>query len=139
MRILKSLGMISFLFALAIQVQGQNFIGMHKNDIMQVMKDSRKNFKLNTGVVNPHYKYLKYEDKINEMTLLFFLSEEDICTMSRQMCDYSNINDMENYLNSTYIPDGKNKWFYTVDGIQYSVQLVEEDWFFTVTTQLKQE
>ena len=59
----------------------QHFIGMHESTIKEVMKETHKTFRLNTSTVNPHYKYLKYEDNINEVTLLFFLSEYDDCTL----------------------------------------------------------
>lgn len=114
----------------------QNFIGMHKDDIMQVMKDSQKRLKLNTSAVNPHYNYLKYEDKISEITVLFFLSDKDRCTLIRKMCDYSNINEVISELNSKYKTEGNNKWYYMDNGKRYSVVLTEEDWFFTVTTKL---
>ena len=68
----------SILFlAVADHLQAQNYIGMHKDQIIETMKETEKQLKLNTSTVNPHYNYLKYEDKINEITVLFFLSEDD--------------------------------------------------------------
>jgi hypothetical protein len=118
-------------------VHSQHFVGMHKEAIMEVMKNSQKNFKLNTSTVNPHYKYLKYEDKINEMTMLFFLSEDDHCTLVRKMCDYSNFTDVLDELNQSYTATGDNQWEYTSGKQTYTVTLDEEEWFFTVTTRLK--
>jgi hypothetical protein len=116
----------------------QNFIGMEKDEIIQVMGEKHKSFKLNTNVVNPHYKYLKFENKISEITMLFFLSEDNRCTLVRQMCDYSNLNDVIADLNLKYTPSGKNTWFFK-DGNQiYLVNLLEEEWYFTVTTKLKE-
>jgi len=115
----------------------QNYIGMHKDQVMKTMKETDQYSKLNTSTVNLSYKYLKYEDKIHEITTLYFLSPGDTCTLIRKMYDYSNINDAIEGLNSSFKPDGKNKWVYTENGKTYSVTLVEEDWFFTVTTQLK--
>ena len=116
----------------------QNYIGMHKDQIMQVMKENQKSFKLNTGAVNTYYKYLKYEDKISEITILYFLSDNDTCTLVRKMCDYSNINDVLADLKNTYTTIGNNRWEYTDKGKTYLVTLSEEDWFFTVTTRLKE-
>jgi hypothetical protein len=116
----------------------QNFIGMDKNQIIQVMNETQKSFKLNTSVVNPYYKYLKFENKISEITILFFLSEENKCTLVRKMCDYSNINDITTELNQKYAPAGKNTWAYKDKGKDYIVSLVEEEWYFTVTTKLKE-
>lgn len=126
---------INFLFL--DDCQAQNFIGMDKDQILMEMRDSHKKFKLNTDDVNPHYKYLKFENKIDEITILFFLSEEGKCTLIRKMCDYSNINDVIAELNGKYKKAGKNTWTYTDNGKMYSISLVEEEWYFTVTTKLK--
>ena len=118
-------------------VYSQHFIGMHKDEIMKVMKETQKNYKLNTSTVNPHYKYLKYENKINEITILFFLSDDDHCTLVRKMCDYSNIIEVVEELNNRYKAIDKNSWEYTSGKKTYLVTLVEEEWYFTVTTRLK--
>lgn len=119
------------------QVYSQHFIGLHKNEIKQVMKETHKNFRLNTSTVNPHYNYLKYENKINEITILFFLSDDDHCTLVRKICDYSNIIDVVEELNNSYKAIDKNSWEYVVGENTYLVTLVEEEWYFTVTTRLK--
>lgn len=119
------------------QLYAQHFIGLHETEIKEVMKESHKKFRLNTSAVNPHYKYLKYEDKINEITMLFFLSEENRCTLVRKMCDYSNIIDVIEELNNNYKAIDKNSWEYVVRKKTYLVSLVEEEWYFTVTTRLK--
>ena len=116
----------------------QNYIGMHKDQIIQVMKETQINCKLNTTTNNTHYKYLKYEDKISEITILYFLSDDDRCTLIRKMCDYSNINDILAELNKDYTSMGTNVWEYKDNGKTYNVILSEEDWFFTITTRLKE-
>ena len=119
------------------QVYSQHFIGLHESEIKEVMKESYKNFRLNTSTVNPHYKYLKYENKINEITILFFLSEDDHCTLVRKMCDYSNIIEVVEELNKNYKAIDKNSWEYEFGKNSFLVTLAEEEWYFTVTTRLK--
>jgi hypothetical protein len=128
---------IFLFFGIVSNVVSQNFIGMQKNDIDEEIKKKFPGLKLNTSVINNDYKYLKYEDKINEITVLFFLSEDDKCTLVRKMCDYSNINDELNYLNSNYKIAGKNTWSYEDTGKKYLVTLEEGEWYFTITTKLK--
>lgn len=118
-------------------LNAQHFIGLHEDEIKVVMKDSHKSFRLNTSTVNPHYKYLKYENKINEITILFFLSEDDHCTLVRKMCDYSNIIDEIKALNKNYKAIDKNSWEYTHGKHTYLITLEEEEWYFTITTRLK--
>jgi hypothetical protein len=127
-----------FFFGFIEESNGQFYIGKHKDEIVQKMNTDYKSFKLNTSTVNQYYKYLKYEDPINEITILFFLSDEDKCTLVRKMCDYSNINDELKYMNTTYIPDGKNKWKYKYEGTLYAITMEEGEWFFTITTKLSE-
>jgi hypothetical protein len=127
-----------FIFlSVAFSVGGQNFIGMYKDDITEEMKKRYPSLKLNTDVINHDYKYLKYEDKINEITMLFFLSKDDKCTLVRKMCDYSNINDELGDLESKYKSTGKNQWVYEDGGNKFLVTLEEGEWYFTITTKLK--
>jgi len=125
------------LLCVAFDLGGQNFIGMYKDDIAGEVKKRYPGLKLNTNVINHDYKYLKYEDKINEITMLFFLSEDDKCTLVRRMCDYSNINDELAELQSKYKSGGKNQWFYEDGGKKYLVTLEDGEWYFTITTKLK--
>jgi hypothetical protein len=123
---------VNFLFA-----GGQNFIGMKKNDISNLIKTTHPAFKLDKNAVNNTYKYLKYVDKISEQTILFFLSEDDKCTYVRWMSDYANLNDMIAMLNKNYKKTGKNTWAYSDKGMPYSVKLEEGEWYFTVSFRRK--
>ncbi len=132
---------ITLLFFLScfsfVSVYSQQFIGMHKDEIIEVMKVSQKKFSLNTSNVNPHYNYLKYEDRINEITILYFLSDDNECKMIRKMYDYSNINDVETELNGKYEKVGKNNWEYRYMLQKFSVELIEGEWFFTIIIKKK--
>lgn len=114
----------------------QHYIGMHKDEVIQTMKDSQKRLKLNTSVVNPHYNYLKFEDRINEITILFFLSDKDICTNIRETYSYANLTDVIDSLNDGYTSDGKDCWRYIHMGQDYKIELKEKEWYFTVSTRL---
>jgi len=128
---------ILFLLSGLSEIGAQNYIGMNKDEIIVDMNTLHKSFKLNTSAVNPYYKYLKFEDNINEITILFFLSENDKCTLVRKMCDYANINDEIEDLNKKYKKLGKNKWNYSVKGKIYTVTLEESEWYFTISTKQK--
>jgi len=139
MRVLMTgLFILLLITTLTFNSDAQNFIGMDKNQIMQIMKEKQHNYKLNTTTVNTHYNYLKYEDQIAEITILFFLSGGNRCTLVRKICDYSNINNIITELNAAYRPAGKNTWKYKDEGKTYYIILSEEEWFFTITTRLKE-
>jgi hypothetical protein len=123
------LGLLTLLF---YKAHGQNFIGLTSSEIAQQMKTENPQFRLDKNAVNHTYNYLKYVDKISEQTVLFFMSDMDKCTYVRWMSDYSNLNDMIGMLNSKYKKSGTNSWTFTDKGEDYSVSLVEEEWYFTV-------
>lgn len=115
----------------------QNFIGSSKDEIVKMMNEKNPGFSLDDGVVNNTYKYLKYVDKENEETWLFFLSDENICTHSKLMSDFSNLQTRKDELNKEYKPAGENKWIFINKGITYIVELKKEEWFFTITIKKK--
>jgi hypothetical protein len=119
--------------AMVRPVASQNFIGMNSPEIAESLKISYPQFKLDRNAVNPTYKYLKYVDKISEQTILFFLSDNNVCTYVRWMADYSNLNDIITMLNQKYRKSGVNIWTYTDKGENYTVKLKEEEWYFTIT------
>ena len=124
-------GIVSFVFSL--QTFSQNYIGMHPGEIATALKSEFPQFKLDKSAVNHAYKYLKYVDKISEQTILFFLSDTDICTYVRWMSDYSNLNDMIGSLNKKYRKSGENTWSFSDKGENFTVKMDEEEWYFTVT------
>jgi hypothetical protein len=133
---MNTVGKILFLFfwlTTCLTLQAQNFIGLDPAGIAMKMKSVNPQFKLDKGAVNHTYKYLKYVDKISEQTILFFMSDKNVCTYVRWMSDYSNMNDMVAMLNKNFKKSGKNTWSYSDKGEKYIVKLVEEEWYFTVS------
>ncbi len=110
-----------------------NYIGKQKDDIVKIITQNFSTLRLNTSDINNTYNYLKFEDKIQEITVLFFLSDNNICTLVRFMSDYSNINDVLEDINQNYSKIDNNNWNFTSNGKLYNVNLDEGDWFFTVS------
>jgi len=132
-RILPLLFWLSCLIAVPAGLHGQNFIGLTREQIPALLKSVNPQFKLDRNAVNHTYNYLKYVDKISEQTILFFMSDKNTCTYVRWMSDYANLNDITTMLNRNYKKNGSGKWNYSDHGETYTVTLVEEEWYFTVT------
>jgi len=111
----------------------QNFIGLNKDDIPEVLKTINPHFRLDRNAVNRTYNYLKFVDKVSEQTILFFLSDTGECTFVRWMADYANLTDIMGMLNSKYVRNGPNSWAYTDKADSYAVTLTEDEWYFTVS------
>jgi hypothetical protein len=118
-----------------LSAYGQHLIGFTKDKVADEMK--KTDFVLDNSAVNTTYKYLKYVDKFNDQTMLVFLSENDVCTSTRLMSDYSNLELVRSTLKKNYKAAGKDKWVYNIGGVAYSVVLKKEEWYFTVFTSKK--
>lgn len=114
------------------------FIGLEESEIKELLLENHKAFKLNNTVVNNKYNYLKYEDSIREVTVLFFLSQENRCTMVRLMSDYSNLNDYLKELKSNFEEVSDNLWELKSADKTYRIELEEGDWFFTISIKEKE-
>jgi hypothetical protein len=121
--------LLPIVLAFSFHAAAQNYIGMQKDEIIKVLQKERPAFKLDKNAVNRSYNVIKFVDKISEQTMLFFLSEKDICTYVRWMSDYSNLTEIMGELDSTYKKKDEKTW--------YVVRLEEGDWFFTVSIRKK--
>jgi hypothetical protein len=119
------------------QTKEPNFIGMVKDDIINYMQKNNPGFDLDANAKNDTYKYLKFVDKYNEETYLFFLDENDLCTRAKLMSDFSNLKLRTDELNKKFKKAGENKWLYLEKGTTYFIELKKEEWFFTIVTKKK--
>jgi hypothetical protein len=123
---------------LSIQQSGTpNFIGMTKDEVVSTMQKTNPGFDLDEGAVNTTYKYLKFVDRYNEETWLIFLSDDDKCTHTKLISDYSNLKIRTDELNRKYKKAGELKWVFIEKGIVYTVEMKKDEWFFSVVTKKK--
>jgi len=124
--------LFNILLAFSFFASAQNYIGMQKDDIIKVMQKERPGFKLEKNAVNRSYNMIKFVDKISEQTMLFFLSEKNICTYVRWMSDYSNLTEIIGELDCIYKKKDEKTWYYSDKNQDYVVRLEEGEWFFTI-------
>lgn len=134
---MKQISLIIILFFILAQSQTTNYIGMSKEDIIKNMNHNNPTFSFDEGVVNESYKYLKFFDKHNEETMLFFLSDDNFCTYLKLISDYSNLKIRIDDLNKKYKSAGEFKWVFIERGEVYFVELKKEQWYFTIITKKK--
>lgn len=125
------------LFGLGLRLQAQQYIGLHKDVIKEMMKSGNKEMYLDKSTVNNTYNYLKYVDALDEQTLLYFLDNEDKCKLIRHMCDYSMLDEKVEELNESYTKTADDTWQYKEGGEIYEITLEEGEWYFTITTRKK--
>ncbi len=119
---------------LALTGTAQDFIGMQAEEIKKQMRAGHKDFALDETTKNKVYKYLKYVDGMETRTILFFLSDENICTYYRIIYESDLYNQVVQQLDSTCLKVSDTLWVQEDDGERYRKELKQHDWFFTVTT-----
>lgn len=124
--------LLLFLLLAPAALHGQNYIGMHKDSIQKVLRKDFPDFRIDNSTTNNVYNYLKLVDRVNEQTVLFFLSDDNKCTRVRWMSDYSNFDDIRKLLDGRYKRTGDKRWVYRSGGRNFGITLDDGDWYFTV-------
>jgi hypothetical protein len=123
-----------FLQMLPLTGIAQQVIGLPKQEVMRVIQEEYKNFGLDNTSRNTTFNYLKYIDKINEQTLLCMLSDKDICTSVKLICDYMNLEEKIDELNQRGTRLNDTTWTYLYNKQKFVVKLKKEEWFFSLLT-----
>jgi len=129
---------VLFLLFFSLNISAQNLIGYHEKEIRQYLKDKRKEMIFQNFTNNSTFKYLKYADKDESMTLLFFLNADSTCKSERFVCDKSLKTQMIKEYDSIYTRSGDDVWTETKKGKKYIIELKEEEWSFNVTIRLNE-
>lgn len=126
--------LICFLLIAGIDIQGQNLINSGEDEILKYVRKNYPEMVLEKDFKNDHYKYLKFVDGEREScTMLFFMSDENICTSVRLIYDPDLKKEVIAGLNSKYRYVGENLWYDGSAKQKASIELKIEDWFLTVS------
>ena len=115
-------------------VYAQRLVDHSKAEILAYMKTEKPTFALDNSSVNTTFKYLKYVDKTNEETLFCFLSDKDVCTMTRLLGDYESLDEKIRSLDNDCSRTGKDQWTYTEKGQRYTLKLKRDKWYYILET-----
>jgi hypothetical protein len=129
---------VLFLLSAGFSISAQNLIGYHEKEIRQYMKDKQKEMIFQNFTNNSTFKYLKYADKDETRTLLFFLSADSVCKSERFVCDKSLETQMKKEFDSIYTKSGDNVWTETKNEKKYIIELKDEEWSFNITIRLNE-
>ena len=131
------MGIMILLTLVGARVDSQHLIGLSQNEVTKKMQET--SFVIDNTSRNTTFNYLKYVDRIEERTLLIFISKDGICTSTKLISDYSSFKRTLSDFNKKYKRISSKEWNYKVDGITYRVTLKKEEWFYSVivTTKIK--
>ena len=116
----------------------QNFIDWKANDIWQTMAKKHKDLSPDTLVISPAGKYLKYVDTEGDETRLYFLDEDEKCIYFSTIYDYDKHREVLDSLNRNYRKSHPAKWEFMENNQAFSIEIQEEEWYFTVVTRKKE-
>jgi hypothetical protein len=121
-----------YLLALGTLLHAQTVIGLSKEEVEKKVKNEYREFRKDESVVRQRFNYLKYVNGMRTRTWIIYFTDEDTCKSSKLVCDYADYNEMLEDLNSKYTAVGQSLWEYTagIDTIQ--VELIKQEWYFTV-------
>jgi hypothetical protein len=132
MKILKATVCLFFLIS-SSNLFSQNLIGLRETEIRQYMKEKMKNMSFQNFTYNNTFKYLKYADRQETQTILFFLTTDSICKSVRLVCDKEIKAEKVKEFNSLYTKNGQNSWLEIKGGKRYIIELKEEEYTFNIT------
>ncbi len=136
MKKMKASVVLSALF-LCMNLSAQNLLGYKPGDIRKYMMENQKTMEFQGLTFNNTFKYAKYADKDGNQTTLFFFTADSICKSIRMICDKNLELAMIKDLDSKYKKTAPNTWMDNRSGINYIIELREEEWSINVTISKK--
>ena len=127
-----------FLLGLVPALGAQSMIGLGKEEVRVIVERDMKDFRIDKTIVKQQFNYLKYVNALQSKTLIIFFSDEDICTKTKLICDYSEYDSMLEELNKKYERTGDASWVYSYDDSTYLITLEKQEWYF-VLREIKEE
>jgi len=129
---MKSISLVALLLLISLTGNGQNLIGYRAAEIRKHMTANRGDMN-SEKVNNKSFRYLKYSDKNDTETMLFFLNPDSICQNIRIVCNNSIRDAKIRELDSSFSKSGKNRWTDTRSGKSYYIRLDDDEWSFSIT------
>lgn len=123
---------MAFLLLTSGTVSSQNLLGFRADEIRKYMTDNRSDMNIEK-VNNKSFRYLKYSDKYDTQTMLFFLDTDSVCRNIRMVCNHSIRDAKIKELDSSFSRTAKNRWIDSRSGKNYYIRLDDDEWSFTVT------
>ena len=121
------------ILCLAIKLDAQNLVGLNEKEIMQYMNDNEKGFVYQNFTNNSTFRYLKYTDRLDTQTILFFLDRDLKCKIVRLVCEKRLKDKKIKELDDKYRKTGENSWMEVRNGISYLIEIIDEEVTFNIT------
>ena len=129
---MRTSSLIALLLLISINGKSQNLIGYKADGIRKYMAENRSDMN-SEKVNNKSFRYLKYSDKSDTQTMLFFLNPDSVCQNIRIICNNTIRDSKIRELDSSFSKSGTNRWTDTRSGKSYYIRLDDDEWSFSIT------
>lgn len=133
----KTLILIASLALFVSSLMGQNYIGLHKDEIKEKVKEELSGFSFTNEIFNYDRSFIKFENQFEEQTLIFMLNSEGYCTSVSRMYNTWLFGRLRNELDQKYGKSKSLKWDDTKNNETFEIELRRGQWFVTVITRRK--
>lgn len=107
-------------------------IGLEKEVVAELVREEHREFKRDQSVVNQQFNYLKFVNRMKTRTWILYFDKKDRCRSAKLVCDYSEMDDVVEELDSRYDRSGENTWEQGRGKAATTLTLTRQDWYFTV-------
>lgn len=111
---------------------GQSLIGQSKEEVSRRISMYHKEFSKDNMVVSQHFNYLKYVNGMRTRTWILYFDDEDVCHLSKMVCDYSEYDKVLEQLNADFQKTGDSKWAYSRGSQDNVITVTRQEYYFTV-------
>lgn len=111
---------------------GRSLIGEPKEEVSRRIAMYHKEFRKDNMVVRQHFNYLKYVNGMRTRTWILYFNEQDVCHLSKLVCDYSEYDGVLEQLNNAYRKIGDSKWEFSLGSQVNIITLTKQEYYFTV-------
>lgn len=118
---------------------GQTMVGLTKEEVIATVKKDHKEFRRDGSVIKQRFNYLKYVNGPRTKTWIVYFNDQDVCRTSKVVCDYSDYDNVLEDFNSRYRNTGEFQWEFRVDSDTITVELIKQEWYFTIKETKKQQ
>ena len=98
-----------------------------------------REFRKDEMIVRQQFNYLKYVNQERTRTWILYFDADNMCHISKLVCDYSEYNDVMDDLNSRYQKTDEFTWELTQDNQVNEVNLTRQEYYFTVRETKKEK
>lgn len=129
---IRSLIPIWIALSVAYTSDAQQYIGKHKDEVIQIMNSERKDLHIDESSRNTVYNLLKYIDRNNTQTIYYVFDDKDTCRFYKTIYDYVYLRQVERDLNRNYDRASSLSWYFMENNEKYLVTLKKDKWYFSV-------